>query len=261
MLDEVVITQAIIESYTKEILGCLRSDVVICGAGPAGLCASYFLAKKGFKVVVFERTLRPGGGIPGGGMMFNKIVVQEESKHLLEEWGVNFFFYKKNYYVASALELLGGLLSKSIKKGVHIFNCISVEDVVIHEGKLNGVVINWSAGQVAGMHVDPLTLKSPFVVDATGHEAEIARVVGKKSGTRLMTSSGQVIGEKPMWAQEGEKLILENTREVFPNLYVCGMAANAVFGGPRMGPIFGGMLLSGEKVARLIEERLTSHKE
>jgi thiamine thiazole synthase len=30
------------------------------------------------------------------------------------------------------------------------------------------------------------------------------------------------------------------------------MSANAAFGGPRMGPIFGGMLLSGRKVAELI---------
>jgi ribulose 1,5-bisphosphate synthetase/thiazole synthase len=29
------------------------------------------------------------------------------------------------------------------------------------------------------------------------------------------------------------------------------MAANAVFGGPRMGAIFGGMLLSGKKIAEL----------
>jgi len=39
-------------------------------------------------------------------------------------------------------------------------------------------------------------------------------------------------------------------------LYVTGMAANAVMGAPRMGPIFGGMLLSGKKVAELIAEKL-----
>jgi thiamine thiazole synthase len=34
------------------------------------------------------------------------------------------------------------------------------------------------------------------------------------------------------------------------------MSANAVFGGPRMGPVFGGMLLSGEKLARELIKRL-----
>ncbi len=76
MLDDVVISRAIIESYLREILEDLECDVVVCGAVPSGLCASYFLNKDGFKVVVFERALRPGGGMPGGGMMFNKIVIQ-----------------------------------------------------------------------------------------------------------------------------------------------------------------------------------------
>jgi len=52
-----------------------------------------------------------------------------------------------------------------------------------------------------------------------------------------------------MWAEIGERKIADNTREVYPGLYVTGMAANAVFGAPRMGPIFGGMLLSGKLVA------------
>jgi thiamine thiazole synthase len=57
-----------------------------------------------------------------------------------------------------------------------------------------------------------------------------------------------------MWAEVGEKMIVENTKLVYPGLYVAGMATNAVFGGPRMGPVFGGMLLSGAKVANLILE-------
>jgi thiamine thiazole synthase len=50
----------------------------------------------------------------------------------------------------------------------------------------------------------------------------------------------------------GEQFTVRNTGEVFPGLYVVGMAANNVFGGPRMGPIFGGMLLSGKKIAELL---------
>jgi thiamine thiazole synthase len=61
-----------------------------------------------------------------------------------------------------------------------------------------------------------------------------------------------------MNAEIGEKILLETTKEVYPGLYVAGMAANACSGGQRMGPIFGGMLLSGEKVANLIIERLNS---
>jgi ribulose 1,5-bisphosphate synthetase/thiazole synthase len=38
------------------------------------------------------------------------------------------------------------------------------------------------------------------------------------------------------------------------------MAANAVFGAHRMGPIFGGMLLSGKKIADEILKKLKSQK-
>jgi len=54
-----------------------------------------------------------------------------------------------------------------------------------------------------------------------------------------------------MWAERGEREIIENTIEVYPGLMVAGMAANAVLGSPRMGAIFGGMLLSGKLAAEL----------
>jgi ribulose 1,5-bisphosphate synthetase/thiazole synthase len=59
-----------------------------------------------------------------------------------------------------------------------------------------------------------------------------------------------------MWAEVAEREIVNYTKEVCSGLFVTGMAANAVFGLPRMGPIFGGMLLSGKKAAELIAEKL-----
>jgi ribulose 1,5-bisphosphate synthetase/thiazole synthase len=72
-LDEIVITQAIIESYLKDFIKYSDVDVAIVGAGPSGMVAAKYLADAKLKVVIFERRLSIGGGIWGGGMMFNKL--------------------------------------------------------------------------------------------------------------------------------------------------------------------------------------------
>jgi thiamine thiazole synthase len=130
-------------------------------------------------------------------------------------------------------------------------------DVVAKDDRISGLVINWTAVPMANLHVDPLSIRSRYVIDATGHDTEVVAMVAKKAPGRLLTPSKNIEGEKFMNPEEAERLTLENTKEVFPGLYVAGMACNATFGGPRMGPIFGGMLLSGEKVARLILKELS----
>ena len=67
MLDETVISRAIIETYMKKLTENLSVDVAIVGAGPSGLVAGYFLAKAGRKVAIYERALAVGGGMWGGG--------------------------------------------------------------------------------------------------------------------------------------------------------------------------------------------------
>jgi thiamine thiazole synthase len=256
-MDEVIISRAIVESYMKDFMGAMEADVAVAGAGPAGLVTAYYLAKEGIKVIVFERQLRVGGGMPGGGMMFNRIILQEEGKRLLDKFGVSTKEYQKGYYVADSLEAISTICSKAIKAGAKIFNLISVEDVMIREGdRITGLVLNWSAVSWSKLHVDPLTVRCKVAVDATGHDAEVCRIVVSKIGPKLRTKTGEVMGEKSMWAERGEKEILKNTREVYPGLVVAGMTANAVFGSPRMGAIFGGMLLSGKKAARVAKELL-----
>jgi len=258
-MDEVLISRAIIESYFQELKNYLEADVAIAGAGPSGLIAGYYLAKQGYKVVIFERHLKPGGGMSGGGMMFNRIVIQEEAKHILEEIGVRLDSYN-SLYTADSVETISSLCLSVLKAGAKIFNLITVEDLVVKESRVSGVVLNWSAVSLAKLHVDPLAMRSHFVIDATGHDAELCRILERKIGAVLGTPQGKVIGEKSMWAERGEKELITNSREVYPGLYICGMASNAVFGSPRMGAIFGGMLLSGKKVAEEISIRLQKRR-
>jgi thiamine thiazole synthase len=259
-LDEKMITQAIIDRYFQKLKENLSVDVAVVGGGPSGLVCSYFLAKNGFKVTLFERKLSIGGGMWGGGMMFNEIVVQEEGRRILDDFGIRSQPYGNGYYTADSIEAISTLCSKTVKSGATIFNLISAEDLILRENRVSGLVLNWTAVEMANLHVDPLTVQSKFVVDATGHATEVVAILQKKNDIRLFTETGKIIGEKSLWAEAAERDTMTNTREVFPGLYVCGMAANATFGSYRMGPIFGGMLLSGEKVAFLITEELRRSK-
>jgi thiazole biosynthesis enzyme len=250
-IDDIEVTRAILERFNREFVSRLDSDAIVAGAGPAGLVAAMRLGQAGYKVSVFERRLSPGGGMWGGGMTFPVVVVQKESKRILDEAGVRCERTGKGYYTADSVEAVAKLCASAIDAGARIFNAISIEDVMIRGKRVTGAVINWSAVEIAGLHVDPLTVRSKALIDATGHAAEICKIVERKVG-RLKTPSGGLEGERSMWAEVGERTVVENTREVYPGLFVAGMACNAVFGAPRMGPIFGGMLLSGEKVARLV---------
>jgi len=259
-LDERVITEAILARYFEKFKQCLDLDVAVVGAGPSGLTAAYHLAEQGFKVAMFERKLSVGGGMWGGGMTFNFIVVQEEGKRILEEAGIPLTRFRDEYYTADAVLATTTLASRACLAGAQVFNCVSVEDVVLREidgvKRVAGLVVNSSPVELAGLHVDPLVVHCKYVIEATGHAVEVLKTLVRKNDVKLNTPSGGIEGEQSMWAEVAENTTLLNTREIFPGVYVTGMAANAGFGSYRMGPVFGGMLLSGEKAALEIAARL-----
>lgn len=253
---ETQVSRGIISTYFNKLEKNLELDVAIVGGGPSGIVAAYYLAKAGLKVAQFDRKLSPGGGMWGGAMMFNQIVVQKEALPIVNDFEINIAPYEDELYVMDSVESTSALLYKAVHAGATVFNCYSVEDVVFKNNEVSGVVVNWTPVLREGMHVDPLNIMARCVIDGTGHDSEISKTVARKNGVKLNTETGAVIGERSLDVVAGEDEVVKGTKEISPGLYVCGMAASAVSGTPRMGPIFGGMLMSGKKVADMIIERL-----
>lgn len=249
-LEEVEISKAILSTYHEAFSDRLASDVIIVGAGPSGMMAAIHLAREGLKVTLLEKRLSPGGGIWGGSMGMSKVVVQAGALPLLDELSVTRELRSENLYAVDAIELAAALCLKAIQAGAALFNLLTVEDVCVRSQRVTGVVVNrtTTAGELP---VDPITFSAKAIVDATGHEAAVVETLRQR---RLLTHSSVAaqFGEGPMDASSGEAFVVDNAGEVFPGLWVSGMSVCATFGGPRMGPIFGGMLLSGKRVAELI---------
>src|SRR5574344_1226682 len=253
---ETQVSKGIINTYFEKLQSNLYLDVAIVGGGPSGIVAAYYMAKAGLKVALFDRKLSTGGGMWGGAMMFNQVVIHKEAMDIIKDFDINSTPFDDNLFTIDSVESTSSLLYHAVHAGATIFNCYSVEDVVFKDNVVSGVVVNWTPVLRKGLHVDPLNIMAKCVIDGTGHDSEICKTVARKNGIRLDTETGAVIGERSLDVIAGEEEVVNGTKEIYPGLYVCGMAASAVSGTPRMGPIFGGMLMSGKKVADMIIERL-----
>ena len=126
-------------------------------------------------------------------------------------------------------------------------------DVVYRNKRVEGAVINWTP--VAALPrqitcVDPISMESKVVIDATGHDACVCKSLEKRHMLKLATFG-------PMDADTSEDLVVKRTGEIHPGLIVAGMAVSTAYGIPRMGPTFGGMLLSGKKAAEVAIKMLS----
>src|SRR5438445_12489095 len=74
---EMEITRAIANEFHSVLVDRADSDVIIIGAGPAGLTASKELAIMGFKTLVIVQNNYWGGGYWLGGYMMNPVTVLE----------------------------------------------------------------------------------------------------------------------------------------------------------------------------------------
>lgn len=251
-IQEKDISRALIREYHQHLDDAIESDVAIVGAGPAGLISGRKIAKAGFKVTIIERNNYLGGGMWIGGYLMNKVTFRDPSNKLLDELHIPYKEYKKGLYIADSPYFASGLIRGACEAGVKFLNTTIVEDIFIKNKKLTGLVINSTPVTMLPKLItclDPIILESKIVIDASGHDAIICRLLEKRN---LLQNKGM----GPLWVEGSEQTILERTKEIFPNLIIAGMSVSEHTGTPRMGPTFGGMLLSGEKAGTLVIDML-----
>jgi thiamine thiazole synthase len=251
--DEKDVTRAIVSRFSRQFEEYVDSDCVIVGAGPSGLTAARDLARAGVKVLVVERNNYLGGGFWIGGYLMNKLTVRSPADQDLDELGVPHEEVSPGLHVADGPHACSKLIAAACDAGARFANMTVFEDVVLRDGgRVAGVVVNWTPVQALPRQitcVDPVALESKLVIDATGHDAFVARTLEEHG---LL----QLAGTGAMHVDRSEDLVVEKTGLAHPGLIVAGMAASTVFGLPRMGPTFGAMLLSGRKAATIALDQL-----
>lgn len=255
-IGEIQVTKTIINEFLDDFLqNIIDSDVVVVGSGPCGLTAAKYSAEFGHKTVMIERNLYAGGGMWQGGYLMPKNTIEDPAHKILEECGIRLKEAENGLYVCDSFEMVSKMLTSACNVGVKLLNSTNVDDIILKEDRVDGVVIQWYPVKFMPPFMtcmDPIAIRSKVVIDATGHDSVLVKRLNEQKPDEVPRPKG--CGS--LWIDEAEKQTVENTCEIYPGLIVAGMAATSTYGSPRMGPIFGGMLLAGKKAAELAHEKI-----
>ncbi len=255
-ITESQISRAIVGEFNNWFKNYIESDVIVVGGGPSGLIAARDLAGAGLKTLVIENNNYLGGGFWIGGYFMNTLTFREPAEMFLEELKIAYKEVEDGLFVADGPSACSKLIASACDAGAKILNLTRFDDVVYRHDRVEGVVINWSPVTALPRQmtcVDPIALEAKEVIDATGHDACVARSLEKRGLMQLKTYG-------PMDVNTSEDLVVEKTGQIHPGLFAVGMAVSTVYGLPRMGPTFAGMLFSGRKAAREIAQKLTTRE-
>jgi len=191
------------------------------------------LASAGLNVVIIVANNYLGGGFWIGGYLMNKLTVQAPGQEVLDEIGVPYKEVEPGLFVADGPHACSKLVAAACDAGAKI--------IWTPVGALPRAITC----------VDPVAIESRLMIDATGHDAIVVNCLVERRIVDIKGFGG-------MWVSRSEDALVEHTGEVYPGLLATGMAVATVHGLPRMGPTFGGMLISGKRVAAIAIEQLAS---
>jgi thiamine thiazole synthase len=249
---EVEITRAIANEFHDVLIDRADSDVIVIGAGPAGLTASRELSNLGYKVLVIEQNNYLGGGYWLGGYMMNPVTVRAPAQKIWDELGIPYKKVSEGLYITPGPHAVSKLIAATCDAGVKFLNLTKFDDLIMKNGRVTGVVVNWMPVSALPRNitcVDPIALEAKVVIDASGHDSVAVKRLVDRGLVKWK-------GMNPMYVNEGEEHVVHKTGEVFPGLIAAGMSVTETHGLARMGPTFGSMLFSGKKAAEITVEKI-----
>ncbi|KAI8148049.1 thiazole biosynthetic enzyme, chloroplastic [Fennellomyces sp. T-0311] len=250
---EAEVNREMTHRYMTDMLEYAESDVVIVGAGSAGLSCAWELSKDpSIKIAIIEQSVAPGGGCWLGGQLFSAMIVRKPADSFLRDVGVP-FEEKENFVVVKHAALFTStILSKLLQRpNVKLFNATAVEDLIVKQGQVKGVVTNWALVTLTGHDtqscMDPNVIEAKVVVSGCGHDGPFgASMVKRLQSIKLVEKT---CGMRCLDMNSAEDEIVNQTREVVPGMVMTGMELAELDGASRMGPTFGAMLISGQRAA------------
>ncbi|CAE8598275.1 unnamed protein product, partial [Polarella glacialis] len=186
---ESTVSREMTSRYMGDMLEHAETDVVIIGAGSAGLSCAYELSKHpGVKVTIIEQSVAPGGGCWLGGQLFSAMVIRKPAHEFLDELDVP-YDDKGDYVVVKHASLFMSSILRQVllSDQVKLFNAVAVEDLLVRQGPdgvfVRGVVTNWSL--VTQNHdtqscMDPQVMEAKVVVSCTGHDGPMGATSAKR---------------------------------------------------------------------------------
>jgi len=253
------VSRAMTTRYMKDMYDFAESDVIITGAGSAGLSCAYELSKyPELRIAIIEQSVAPGGGAWLGGQLMSAMIVRKPAHLWLDELGIEYEEQDRFVIVKHAALFTSTIMAKVLAApNVKLFNATAVEDLIIKNDRVSGVVTNWSL--VTQNHdtqscMDPNVMESKMLVSACGHDGPMGAF-----GVKRLQQVGlikELPGMRCLDMNVAEDAIVELTQEIAPGMIVTGMEVSEALGAPRMGPTFGAMMMSGRKAAALTLEAL-----
>nr|AFM35683.1 thiamin biosynthetic protein [Vitis pseudoreticulata] len=253
-IKESIVAREMTRRYMMDMITYADTDVVIVGAGSAGLSCAYELSKNpSIRVAIIEQSVSPGGGAWLGGQLFSAMVVRKPAHHFLDELGIEYDEQDNYVVIKHAALFTSTIMSKLLARpNVKLLNAVAAEDLIVKEERVAGVVTNWalvSMNHDTQSCMDPNVMEAKVVVSSCGHDGPFGATGVKRLKSVGMIDS--VPGMKALDMNTAEDAIVRLTREIVPGMIVTGMEVAEIDGAPRMGPTFGAMMISGQKAAHL----------
>ena len=177
-----------------------KFDAIVIGAGPAGCSAAYYLASRGFKVVVIERGRTPGSKNVFGGRVYlaplKEIYPDFEKSAPIHRWvtrerisflhgndliSVDYEGNDRKSFTTYLSQLTAWMALKAESAGAYIINDVTITGL-LKEGS-----------RVVGVKAGDESVKADVVIDAEG----INRLVLERSGiVQPLSPSNVALGVK-----------------------------------------------------------------